>query len=68
MMNKFRAKSYLKTLYGSKKQSPQLLVKEIKIDGIVEMAVGLKYMSSLVLFHRTEVVRQPEITHDFQLR
>ena len=46
-------------------QSPQFLVKVIKVDGIVKMAVGLEYMSGLVLFHRTEVVRQTEIAHDF---
>ena len=31
MMYEFRAKSYLKTLHGSKKQYPQLLIKKIKI-------------------------------------
>ena len=30
-MYEFRAKSYLKTLHGSKKQYPQLLIKKIKI-------------------------------------
>lgn len=38
---------HLKTLYGSKKQCPQFLIKEIKIDGIVEMTVRLKYMGGL---------------------
>lgn len=63
-MNKFRTKSYFKALYGCKKQSPQFLIKEIKVDSIGEMAVGLKCMSSLVLFHWAEIVSQTEITHD----
>ena len=67
MMYEFRAKSYFETLYSSEKQCPQFLVKEIKIDGIVEMTVGLEYMSCFVLFHRAEVVCQTEIAHDFQL-
>lgn len=54
-----------KTLYNRKYQCSQLLVKKIKIDGIVKMTVGLEGMSHLVLFHRTEIVRQTEITHDF---
>lgn len=67
MMNEFWAEGYLKTLYGRKKQCPQFLVKEIKIDGIIEMTVGLEYMGSFVLFHRAKIIRQTEITHDFQL-
>lgn len=44
MVNEFRAKSYLKTLDGREQQSHQFLVKVIKVDGIVKMAVGLEYM------------------------